>query len=195
MMAVMDSELITDFVNTRHRHVGRPDEEGLATSADVEAWLRERGLLDAGPLGRDAGSRARALREALRALLLANNGVEVDEGAAWSVLDEAACRGRVELRFAQGPQLTAAAAGIDGALGRIAACVQGAIASGAWERLKACRARDCEWAFEDRTKNQSKAWCSMRSCGNREKARSFRRRRIDPGAATHDHGTAPRGRL
>jgi predicted RNA-binding Zn ribbon-like protein len=194
-MMVMESELIKSFVNTFHRHSGRPDEERLATAADVAAWLREWGLLDAERVAGAGVARARELREALRQLLLANNGVDVDVAAAWEVLDQAARRGRVELRFREGPELDAAAGGVDGALGRIAAAVQAAIASGAWERLKACRARDCEWAFEDASKNHSKAWCSMRSCGNREKARSFRRRRVDPAESAHDAGTARPGGL
>jgi predicted RNA-binding Zn ribbon-like protein len=81
------------------------------------------------------------------------------------------------LRFADGgPALVPAAAGVAGALGRIVAAVQGAVADGSWRRLKACRARDCEWAFIDNAKNKSRAWCSMRSCGNREKARAYRAR-------------------
>jgi predicted RNA-binding Zn ribbon-like protein len=191
-MTVINGELITSFVNTLHRHPGRPDEEALASPDGVGAWLQQQGLLDGEPVGRAAAERTRELREALRVLLLANNGVDVELAAAWAVLDRAARRGRVELRFREGPELAAAAAGVDGALGRIVSAVETAVATGAWERLKACRARDCEWAFEDGSKNQSKAWCSMRSCGNREKARSFRRRRVDPAEPAHEGGTGRR---
>jgi predicted RNA-binding Zn ribbon-like protein len=68
------------------------------------------------------------------------------------------------------------AAGVSGALGRIVAAVQGAVVDGSWRRLKACRAEDCQWAFVDHAKNQSRAWCSMSSCGNRAKARAHRER-------------------
>ena len=54
--------------------------------------------------------------------------------------------------------------------------VTAGMADGTWERMKACRADDCLWAFLDTAKNQSRAWCSMRSCGNREKARVYRER-------------------
>ena len=54
--------------------------------------------------------------------------------------------------------------------------VHEAMAEGSWDRLKACRASDCEWAFIDTAKNHSRQWCSMGSCGNREKARAFRQR-------------------
>ena len=41
-------------------------------------------------------------------------------------------------------------------------------------RLRACAASDCGWWFADETKNRSRRWCDMKSCGNREKIRRFR---------------------
>jgi predicted RNA-binding Zn ribbon-like protein len=173
---VNQNDLILDFVNTLHKDP-HGDEEELASPAALAAWLCGRGLLQGTRATAGELARARELREALRRLLLANNGIEFDAGAAWAVLDGAAQRGRVELRFADGaPALVPAAAGVSGALGRIVAGVHAAVADGSWVRLKACRAHDCEWAFVDTARNQSRAWCSMRACGNREKARAFRRR-------------------
>ncbi len=34
-----------------------------------------------------------------------------------------------------------------------------------------CEARDCEWLFLDHSRNRSRRWCDMKSCGNRAKAR------------------------
>ncbi|WP_433470951.1 CGNR zinc finger domain-containing protein [Saccharomonospora azurea] len=48
--------------------------------------------------------------------------------------------------------------------------------SGQWDRIKICPAENCRWAFHDRSPNRSRAWCSMRVCGNRQKVRSYRRR-------------------
>jgi predicted RNA-binding Zn ribbon-like protein len=39
-------------------------------------------------------------------------------------------------------------------------------------RLKCCDA--CGRLFIDQSRNRSRRWCDMRSCGNREKARRFR---------------------
>jgi predicted RNA-binding Zn ribbon-like protein len=181
---VNDSELIRDFVNTLHKDPQLDeDEEELATPGELDAWLRAHGL-PVGPKATTAElARARELREALRTLLLANNGEDVDVAPANVALDAAACRARVELRFEDaGPALVPAAPGVAGALGRIAVAVQAAVADGSWHRLKACRARDCEWAFIDNAKNQSRAWCSMSSCGNREKARVHRARHRAAGA-------------
>jgi predicted RNA-binding Zn ribbon-like protein len=67
--------------------------------------------------------------------------------------------------------------GVDGALGRMLAIVFRSVADGSWERLKACPAEDCEWAFYDWSKNGSGTWCDMAVCGNRAKARAYRERR------------------
>lgn len=39
------------------------------------------------------------------------------------------------------------------------------------KRIKQCPAEDCGWLFLDRSKNASRRWCDMRTCGNRAKAR------------------------
>jgi len=48
---------------------------------------------------------------------------------------------------------------------------------GTWARLKACRNRDCRWAFYDRSHTRRGAWCDMAVCGNLIKNRNFRARR------------------
>ncbi len=37
--------------------------------------------------------------------------------------------------------------------------------------IRECGAPDCEWLFLDRSRNGSRRWCDMKSCGNRQKAR------------------------
>ena len=168
-------ELIRDFVNTKDILDGG---EALGALPELTAWLDQHGLTrdEASATAADL-RRAIELREALRQLLLANTGLEVDTAGAFAVLDRAARRARVELRFEEGAgQLQPAAGGITAALGQIVIGVHRAMSEGGWERLKACRASDCEWAFIDSAKNHSRAWCSMRVCGNREKARGFRER-------------------
>lgn len=38
-------------------------------------------------------------------------------------------------------------------------------------RLSRCANEDCGWFFLDHSRNRSRRWCSMESCGNRAKAR------------------------
>jgi predicted RNA-binding Zn ribbon-like protein len=128
-------------------------------------------------VGAEDVAHAQAVREALRALLFANNGEPLDPDAP-HVLDAAAQRAGLVLRFEPGggSVLVPGAAGVDGALGRLLTIASDAMADGIWDRLKACRAETCQWAFYDATRNRSGAWCSMRVCGNREKVRTYRAR-------------------
>jgi predicted RNA-binding Zn ribbon-like protein len=172
--------VIEDFVNT-YEIDGDQRTELFAAPADLAHWLEERGLIDAGGELADA-DRALAVqvREDLRALLLANNGEPLDEGAL-ERLEEIGGRALLRVRFTSPGEarLDPAAAGVDGALARLLAIVYGAMAQGTWTRLKACRNDECMWVFYDTSKNHSATWCSMRVCGNRMKARAYRRRRAD----------------
>jgi predicted RNA-binding Zn ribbon-like protein len=171
----MTTELVRDFVNTRDL---LEEEEKLGSPEDLVGWLEEHALTR-GEVEATAADLTRAveLREALRQLLLEHTGVDVDRDAASAVLDRTARRARIELCFEQcHGALSVGSTGVDAALGRLVIGVHHAMADGSWERLKACRASDCEWAFIDNARNHSRAWCSMKSCGNREKARAFRER-------------------
>jgi predicted RNA-binding Zn ribbon-like protein len=169
------TDLICNFVNTSER---LEETEELGSPKALVRWLAANDLVAAGTAATAADLRgALELREALRQALLANNGVDADTGAAFSVLDDVARRAGIRLRFPDGgAALVPEADGVAAALGRIAVAVQETMTDGSWPRLKACRASDCEWAFLDTAKNHSRSWCSMRSCGNREKARAFRER-------------------
>jgi predicted RNA-binding Zn ribbon-like protein len=167
--------LIQDFVNTRELD---PEREVLATPDALAGWLRVHGLLRDGPAVDADLRRAVELREALRRLLLANNGGEASD-ADVALLNRAALESSLRPRFLAGGQvaLEPDAGGAQGALGRLLAEVSAAMNDGTWPRLKACANDECQWAFFDRSKNRSGHWCSMESCGNRAKARHFRQRR------------------
>ena len=167
--------LVQRFVNSLDLDHG--DEE-LRGPDNLRDWFAERGLISADERVSEGDlRRAIDVREGLRALLLANNGAELDK-AAVDRLDRAASRAGVRVSFdANGePELVPDAVGIDGAIARLMAIVAAARVDGSWERLKACPCDDCMWAFYDRSKNRSGRWCSMETCGNVEKARSYRQR-------------------
>ena len=172
--------VVEDFVNTLEID-GVERTELLVTADDLRRWLEERDLTAAGGELTEADRRiAVDVREDLRALLLANNGEELEEGAL-DRLNEVAGRALLKVRFT-GPgraQLEPESPGIDGALGRILSIVLHAMVDETWSRLKACRNDECMWVFYDTSKNHSATWCSMRVCGNRMKARAYRRRRAE----------------
>ena len=43
-------------------------------------------------------------------------------------------------------------------------------------RVKRCQSDECGWLFIDTSKNNSRKWCNMNSCGNRAKARRHYKR-------------------
>lgn len=118
-----------------------------------------RDFVNAGPAGE--------LREAIRVLLRANNGIDDGVEGAWRTLDAAARRARLRVGFAGGALTFESEE-------RVLAAVAEAMADGSWARLKACRADDCKWAFIDTARNRTRQWCDMSVCGNREKARRYR---------------------
>jgi predicted RNA-binding Zn ribbon-like protein len=170
-----DLDLVRAFVNTWD---GEDDVERLPGPRELRDWLAERGLLPAGARVTAAEHRhAIQVREALRALLLANAGLDLDPSAG-PVLDAAALRAQLGVRFDAHGHVRAVpeASGVAGALGRLLQIVAAAQDAGTWPRLKACLADDCQWAFYDRSRNRSAVWCDMRVCGNRQKVRSYRER-------------------
>ena len=44
-------------------------------------------------------------------------------------------------------------------------------------RVRVCAADDCGWLFLDTSKNRSRRWCDMETCGNRAKARKHYERK------------------
>jgi predicted RNA-binding Zn ribbon-like protein len=165
--------LVQDLVNTVDREHG-PDL--LDDAAGYRDWLALRGLVPPRISADDLGH-ARELREALRALLLANNGRPEPPGAR-AVLELAAERARLTVRLdPAGASLEPVTSGADGALGTVVAAAVVAMWDGSWPRLKACSRGVCHWAFYDRSPNASATWCSMSICGSRSKARAYYRRR------------------
>lgn len=167
--------LVQAFLNTHDIEAGADE---LGAPDRLAHWLAGHGLLSPDdPVTAGDLARAVEVREALRALALSNNGEPLDAGAS-RALERAAAAARLALRFDAGrASLQPEAPGVDGALGRLLAIVLEAMAEGTWPRLKACREDVCQWAFYDRSRNRSGTWCTMEICGNRAKARRYRRRR------------------
>jgi predicted RNA-binding Zn ribbon-like protein len=170
-----DLELVRRFVNTRDIEEGT---EKLDTPASLELWLAAEGLGSVTASADDL-TRFTDAREGLRALMLENNGRPRDEKAV-SRLDAVAAEVPLRVSFAAEGAVEPSGEDAKRALGAILAAAHAAMRDGRWERMKACRAEDCEWAFYDASRNRSGTWCSMEVCGNRAKARAFRARHRHP---------------
>jgi predicted RNA-binding Zn ribbon-like protein len=152
-------------------------QEMLYSPQRLRVLLAELDLVSpAAPVSEDDLRRALALREALRALTLANNGIPTAPDAEHVV--EQAAAGALGIRFVNGlPRVVGTEPGVAGALATLAGIVAEAAAAGTWPRLKACPAEACGWVFYDRSRNRSGRWCDSTVCGNRAKTRAYRRRR------------------
>ncbi len=172
-------EEVQAFVNTRDVERGTDE---LAGVDPATAWLGSRGAELDGPLPEAERARLVEVREALRDVLETHHGLPADE-AAGRRLDR--LLGEVQLRARltpEGATLVPGGRGAEAYLARLAIAVIEATVAGTWQRLKVCRLGTCRWAFYDHTKNGSGAWCSMRACGSRAKARAYRARQAAGGA-------------
>ena len=169
-------ETLQRFVNTYNKDFP-PAWDRLGTPSKARAWLMQK-LLVTPPVRITHADvdRLRELREALRALVAANHGNAMPREALEILRREGAgARLRVGFGSRGATELEPVGHGADAAVATVLDILHEAQTSGVWPRLKACR--QCGYAFFDRSKNRSAAWCAMSICGNRTKNRTYRRRR------------------
>jgi predicted RNA-binding Zn ribbon-like protein len=177
--------LVQAFVNSHYDIEVKGGGDVLASPTALRDWLAARGLIDPlKHLSQGDLDRAVAVREGMRALAFANND-EPPDPSALAAMRRASAGARTEIRLdPNGPRFVAdSAGGIEAAIGSLFAITARAMIAGSWRRLKACPGRDCGWAFYDRSRNQSAHWCSMKVCGDREKARAYYRRKTGGGTS------------
>jgi predicted RNA-binding Zn ribbon-like protein len=162
-------ELLRHFVNTAELPSG-PD--GLDSLEKASAWCLSYGLR---PVKNQAHlQQLREFRETLRDLLFANNG-EGDAPNAWERLRPFLASTRLSLAVNPNHGLELKPED-KGPIASLLAVVYESQLLGTWPRLRACRKASCQFAYYDRTKNASRAWCSMATCGNQAKAQRRRQR-------------------
>jgi predicted RNA-binding Zn ribbon-like protein len=169
-------QLLQRFINTYNHDFPRAWDR-IGPPEKAQAWLRQKGLVAAGDpvTGADVG-RLVELREAIRALAIANQGGRPAAGAT-DVIRRVSRTAQLSLAVDETGRtaLEPTPGGVDGAVATILGILHEAQLTGHWSRMKACR--QCEYAFFDRSKNRSAAWCAMSICGNRTKNRAYYRRR------------------
>jgi len=168
--------LVQSLVNT----IELPDgADRLADAADARPWLVDNGLLAprANPTAADL-ELLRALREALRTMLVHNAGGPPPNKTALGVLRAVADGGSARADLGEDGEIRLAAAGdsLRELLVDLLLIIRDAQRDGSWARLKACANDECQWAFYDRARNHGGTWCDMATCGNKLKNRAFRAR-------------------
>jgi predicted RNA-binding Zn ribbon-like protein len=181
--------LCLDFANTA-RHHGREREE-VRSYGDLVAFGVQTGVLtegDARRLRREASrdpraaeralERARALRAAVYhafAAIAAGHRVvpehlaTINDAVADSVRSFRLVSGKDG--FAWALVSGAGAADLDLPRAAVARSAADLLTSGDLPAVRECALDVCAWLFLDRSKNQKRRWCDMKTCGNRSKAR------------------------
>jgi predicted RNA-binding Zn ribbon-like protein len=186
-----------DFLNTVEWR-GRPEarEDRLTAYDEFAAWARAAGVIDSrekAELLAQAAKSPRAAADALADVVRVREALAALFGAggikpvkALATVNEILARDRFALRLSSGiggfraewkldcpelrrPLLT---------LLREAADL---LSSPERTRVHHCSNDECQWFFLDTSRNQSRRWCRMESCGNNAKARAY----------YHRHQTGP----
>lgn len=182
---------VLDFLNTLGGHRLTAPREDLATPEDLVSWGLQSGWLDqerAHPMlveiqlrpaeARAALARVRAFREALFRVFLAASedaqpapepleAFEREVRRAWS--------DRRMLRTAEGYRWSSPeSARLDSVIPGLALAASDLLVGPERTRVRLCEATaldGCGWLFLDTSKNGTRRWCEMATCGNKYKAR------------------------
>ncbi|WP_119068253.1 CGNR zinc finger domain-containing protein [Aggregatilinea lenta] len=179
-----------DFANTNEWHASAHPTEHITSYADLVAWAAQAGILpdetaqaalaraEAHPAEAQAVlAHAWTLREAIYRIVVAIiEGGSVADGDM-AILNEtlASTLPRAQLvatdhGFEWGWDVRPGA--LDAMIGPVARSAADLLTSEDRGRIGQCADdRGCGWLFYDRSRNRSRRWCSMESCGNRAKAK------------------------
>jgi predicted RNA-binding Zn ribbon-like protein len=180
--------LCLDFANTWGDR-GRPESEGLHSyrelvafalqaealeSEEAEALLQQAGW-DA-EAAEQAFAEARRLRESLYRLFSARAAGRRPPAGDLERLNAYLPEALAGLRLApkgEGYAWRGADGGeaLTSALRPVVRSAAELLTSSELDRVRECDGASCTWLFLDRSRNRSRRWCSMESCGNRAKAR------------------------
>ncbi len=180
--------LSLDFVNTVHDRLEQP-RELLNSYNDLLLWGQQARILNAGEAERlreiaayhkeetmDVLRQAIDIREMLYRIFLAiaedDEPDKTDLAAFNTVLAQTMAHARIvpgEDGFAWSWDDQEQA--LDRVLWPVVRSAADLLTSHELKDVRVCAAEDCGWLFLDTSKNHSRRWCDMKTCGNRAKAR------------------------
>ena len=182
--------LCLDFVNTVDPRHGAPREEHLPDYESLVGWAEQAGIVASDEAARltaaarrEPAAARRAHEEAidLRETLYSIFGAVARGEPPGSVSQLNAHLARTQPRLVgdEGGFAWGWAPGddLDRILWPVAWSAAELLAQGPLERVRECPGDDtCGWLFLDTSRNGSRRWCDMSTCGNRSKARRYYRR-------------------
>jgi predicted RNA-binding Zn ribbon-like protein len=187
-------QLCLDFANTvAWRRSDSPQEE-LSGYPDLVTWCQHADVIPAQEAryllkqaarrpdaARAALERALVLREAIYRIMDAVTRDSTPEASDVATLNEFLSEAMSHLQLiltADGLGWTwvGAESSLQRVLWPVAHSAAELLLADELSRVGVCADEGCGWLFVDRSKNQSRRWCSMEDCGNRAKARRHYRR-------------------
>jgi predicted RNA-binding Zn ribbon-like protein len=154
------------------------DRDQLTDPTSTRRWLQTSGLAVRRTPDADAVRNLRELRDKLRDALAGTRPFSFHPS--------------VRLQFEAGtPPLIEPHDASDSPIEAMEATLVRASLLPGWSRVRICGAPDCQRAFYDSSRNGRSRWCSMRTCGNRMKTRSYRQR-TQAGRASRAGMASPR---
>ena len=167
--------LALDLANTVSWRGTPRETDHLADAEAVLRWAIDGGLIAASDTVAEEEraalvTRAHGLRAAIQVIGTAlARGAPPPRAALCRIRDDAA-RALAHAELA-GVPLAPRFVGVDRIVGAAAWAMFDLLRSPDVARLKQCPPDDCRWLFIDRTRNGSRRWCDMATCGNRAKQR------------------------
>lgn len=187
--------LCLDFSNTVSGARDLESTDHLQDYATLVVWSRQAGVLTQGEAdsllaeaqrqpeqAQSVLDRARVLRESIFAIFSRLNMEEVPEQHDLEALNQELARslGRAQI-IRQADDFTWGwrhePLSLDMMLGPIARSAADLLTSNELPLVRECANDECNWLFVDRSRNHSRQWCDMKSCGNVAKVRRFRARK------------------
>ncbi len=190
-------ELALDFCNTgADREVDFVGEllhsyRGLVSWAHQAQLLNDSEAMALAALGNEHPSEANniyqhavTLREALYRTFSAIAAERTPNDADLDILNSAVAEGLGHLRLQQSGDgfewaWTSQPDDMDRMLWPVAKAATDLLLSPDRFHLRECGNGNCSWLFLDLSRNHSRRWCTMESCGNRVKARGYRQRKAN----------------
>jgi predicted RNA-binding Zn ribbon-like protein len=183
--------LSLDFANTVEWHAGPEPEEKLESYSDLVGWSWAADLLEQGEarsLLEEASrkpetaeqtlTKALEIREAIYAIFSAIASSQKPPGEALDTFNRALAHALEHARIVPGdPRFVwgwSAGKQLDRMLWPILQDAAGLLTSDGLDRVGECADdRGCGYLFFDSSRNRSRRWCNMESCGNRAKAMRY----------------------
>lgn len=195
-LELVGGRLCLDLANTVSTRAGPLHREYLASYDDLVSWSRHAGVLtdhEAQCLRREAADRpaeaaavldrAIALRETIYRIFAAIARQQTPPAPDIAALNVALAQVLGRLRVVSSGdafewQWIRDPHALDAMLWPVMRSAADLLTSADLRRVRQCARREgCDWLFVDTSKNQSRRWCSMSTCGSRDKARRYYQRK------------------